>query len=67
MAAHFRFARRAIVAGLLAAGLVGGLSTAAVAQTAKVEEYPLYTWPFPATANILADVIVAKGYDVENG
>ena len=58
------FSSRAIVryaVAIAAAATVA--STAARADT----ELPIATFPFPSVSNIIADIILAKGFDKANG
>lgn len=59
-----QFSRRAIVRCVAALATAATLSsTSALADV----ELPIATFPFPSVSNIIADIILAKGYDKSNG
>jgi len=51
-----------LLRSILTAGVLS-LSTQANAQT----PFPIATFPFPSVSNIIADIIMAKGFDAANG
>lgn len=48
---------------VIALALIAFITSRASAQT----ELPIATFPFPSVSNIIADVIIAKGFDKANG
>jgi ABC-type nitrate/sulfonate/bicarbonate transport system substrate-binding protein len=42
-------------------------ATIMIGATANAQELPIATFPFPSVSNIIADIIVAKGFDKANG
>lgn len=61
-----RFFSRRLTLGLGLAAAVAASASIRPAIAAQTE-LPIATFPFPSVSNIIADVILAKGYDVKNG